>query len=94
MAAHRHIAALPDWFIDAQSMRPDQPVDAASPPKRPMAGLTVIDFPNNHLSYAITWFSLALLPGRHSAGAPPARLRAVRMSRPLTWDIAPPPSAT
>jgi surfeit locus 1 family protein len=50
MAAHRHIAALPDWFIDAQSMRPDQPVDAAITAHQPMAGLTVVSFPNNHLA--------------------------------------------
>ncbi|WP_068080027.1 SURF1 family protein [Novosphingobium rosa] len=61
IAAHRHIAALPDWFIDAQSMRPDQPVDAAITAHQPMAGLTVVSFPNNHLGYAITWFTLALL---------------------------------
>lgn len=40
----------------------------------PVGGLTVIRFPNNHLSYAITWFALALglagaaiFVGRHEA---------------------------
>ena len=27
----------------------------------PVGGLTVVQFPNNHLQYAITWFALALL---------------------------------
>jgi surfeit locus 1 family protein len=46
------------FFVDA---------DAASSPGRgegndgPVGGLTVIAFPDNHLSYAITWFALALL---------------------------------
>jgi surfeit locus 1 family protein len=46
------------YFVDA---------DAASSPGRgegndgPVGGLTVIAFPDNHLSYAITWFALALL---------------------------------
>jgi surfeit locus 1 family protein len=28
---------------------------------QPLAGLTVVSFPNNHLVYAITWFALALM---------------------------------
>lgn len=42
-------------------------VDAERPPGRdpdgdlPVAGLTVIRFHNNHLIYAITWFTLALM---------------------------------
>ncbi|HWU03474.1 MAG TPA: SURF1 family protein [Novosphingobium sp.] len=43
--------AGPAWFLDAQSETP-------ATPKAPMAGLTVVQFPNNHLSYAITWFLL------------------------------------
>jgi surfeit locus 1 family protein len=27
----------------------------------PVAGLTVVHFPNNHLVYALTWFGLALM---------------------------------
>ena len=26
----------------------------------PIGGLTIVSFPNNHLSYAITWFTLAV----------------------------------
>ncbi|MGC3981234.1 MAG: SURF1 family protein [Steroidobacteraceae bacterium] len=46
---------LAPYFIDA---------DAASnmQPGQPVAGLTVVSFHNNHLSYAFTWFALALLP--------------------------------
>jgi surfeit locus 1 family protein len=39
-------------------------VDAARGPSAeawPRGGLTVVDFPNNHLVYAITWFGLALM---------------------------------
>lgn len=63
MAARSHLTARTAWFIDAQTDVPltRQEIDAAALAKRPVAGLTVIDFPNNHLSYAITWFSLALL---------------------------------
>jgi len=47
------IAAAP-YFIDA----------AAAPrqrPGQPIGGLTVVSFHNNHLVYAITWYSLALM---------------------------------
>jgi surfeit locus 1 family protein len=39
------------------------PVDApaGAPGALPQGGETVIEFPNNHLGYAITWFGLALL---------------------------------
>ena len=43
-------AALP-FFVDAS---PD-----SSMPGGPIGGVTVVDLPNNHLQYAITWFSLA-----------------------------------
>ncbi|EBY7415990.1 SURF1 family protein, partial [Salmonella enterica subsp. enterica serovar Alachua] len=26
----------------------------------PVGGVTIIDFPNNHLQYAVTWYGLAL----------------------------------
>jgi surfeit locus 1 family protein len=32
----------------------------AAPPGAPAGGATVIDIPNNHLSYAVTWYGLAL----------------------------------
>jgi surfeit locus 1 family protein len=30
-------------------------------PQAPVAGLTVLDFRDNHLAYAITWFALAAM---------------------------------
>jgi len=47
-----------DIFIDAQS---ETPAPKAGLATSPISGLTVISFPNNHLSYAITWFTLCLL---------------------------------
>lgn len=41
------------YFIDADA--------APNPGGYPVGGLTVLAFPNNHLLYAITWFSLALM---------------------------------
>lgn len=43
-------AALP-FFVDASPI--------SSTPGGPIGGVTVVDLPNNHLQYAITWFSLA-----------------------------------
>ncbi len=33
----------------------------AAPPTGPVPGLTVIEFHNNHLVYAVTWYMLALM---------------------------------
>jgi surfeit locus 1 family protein len=58
IAAAKGLGDVAPYFVDA---------DAASSPGRgegndgPVGGLTVIAFPDNHLSYAITWFTLALL---------------------------------
>ncbi len=51
MAASRHLGAVAPYFIDADA--------TANPGGWPRGGLTVIAFPNSHLVYAITWFSLA-----------------------------------
>ncbi|WP_336974981.1 SURF1 family protein [Sphingobium aromaticiconvertens] len=46
-------APVAPWFVDAgQSGGPDA---------LPVGSLTVIRFPNNHLVYAITWFTLAAM---------------------------------
>ena len=42
---------LVPFFIDAG--------DAANPGGLPVGGVTLIDLPNNHLQYAITWYGLA-----------------------------------
>jgi surfeit locus 1 family protein len=57
IAAARDLGDIAPFFIDA---------DAGSQSSGgPIAGLTVIRFPNNHLIYALTWFALAfMLAGR------------------------------
>ena len=46
------VAVLP-FFVDAGR--------AETPDGGPIGGTTVIDIPNNHLQYAITWYGLALV---------------------------------
>lgn len=52
MAKARGLGRVAPFFIDAER---------GADPGPPVAGLTVIRFPNNHLMYAITWFTLAAL---------------------------------
>lgn len=40
------------FFVDAN--------DAPNPGGLPIGGVTIIDMPNNHLQYAVTWYGLAL----------------------------------
>lgn len=51
IATARNLSDVAPYFIDADATASDWP----------RGGLTVIDFPNNHLVYAITWFSMAVL---------------------------------
>ncbi len=44
-------AALVPFFIDAN--------DAPNPGGLPVGGVTIVDLPNNHLQYAVTWYGLA-----------------------------------
>jgi surfeit locus 1 family protein len=44
--------SVPPYIIEADA--------APNPGGWPLGGQTVVDFPNNHLQYAITWFGLAL----------------------------------
>ena len=53
IAATRHLTQVAPYFIDADATR--------NPGGYPLGGLTVIHFPNNHLQYALTWFTLALM---------------------------------
>lgn len=57
--------------LDAMIARTGKPVEQflpmfidrdnkANPTQLPVGGVTMIDLPNNHLQYAITWFGLAL----------------------------------
>lgn len=51
IARSRNIANIAPYFIDAAQNADDQAY--------PMGGMTVLNFRNNHLSYAFTWFGLA-----------------------------------
>lgn len=56
IAAARNLGPVAPWFIDADDGANGSPPDAL-----PIGGLTVIHFPNSHLSYALTWFGMAVL---------------------------------
>jgi surfeit locus 1 family protein len=54
IARARALHDVAPYFIDADR--------ATTPaPDAPIGGLTVLAFPNNHLVYAITWYTLALM---------------------------------
>ena len=53
MAQSRHIGTVAPYFIDADN--------TPNPGGWPKGGLTVVKFPNSHLMYAITWFSMAAM---------------------------------
>lgn len=54
IARQGRVSAQGGFFIDARTETPRSP-------NAPVPGLTVIHFANNHLVYALTWFSLGLL---------------------------------
>lgn len=56
IAAARGLTNAAPYFVDAA--KGQEPPGA---PDRPVGGLTVISFPNNHLVYAGTWYALALM---------------------------------
>lgn len=57
IATARGLENVAPFFVDADAGSQSGP--------GPIAGLTVIRFPNNHLIYALTWFALAfMLAGR------------------------------
>jgi surfeit locus 1 family protein len=56
IAAARGLTHIAPFFIDAGAAAPPASGSAA-----PVGGLTVIAFHNNHLMYAITWYTLALM---------------------------------
>ena len=47
------VTGLAPYFIDADA--------SAKGAGQPVGGLTVVSFPNNHLIYSVTWFSLAIM---------------------------------
>lgn len=60
IAARLGLKQVAPYFIDADRGAP-LPSDPKVEPTWPVGGLTVIKFPNSHLSYALTWFALALM---------------------------------
>jgi len=58
IAAARGLTSVAPYFVDADAALTDASGSNASWPE---GGLTVIDFPNNHLVYLITWYLLALM---------------------------------
>lgn len=57
IAAKRGLGPVAPYFIDMQAGPGAQP----DPKRAPVPGLTQVHFPNNHLSYLITWFALAAM---------------------------------
>lgn len=58
IAQTRGLANVAPYFVDEDAA--PGTLDAGKP-AWPQGGLTVINFPNNHLSYLITWYLLALM---------------------------------
>ncbi|HUA79220.1 MAG TPA: SURF1 family protein [Dyella sp.] len=56
IAAARGLTDVAPYFVDA-----DASPSVGDRPQWPEGGKTVIQFPNNHLSYLITWYLLALM---------------------------------
>jgi surfeit locus 1 family protein len=68
IAAKRSLGSVAPYFVDA---------DAVPGASWPRGGLTVVAFPNSHLQYAITWFTMAAMLAFVSVrllvrGTPPA----------------------
>ncbi len=73
IAAKRGLAGVAPYFIDAEATgQTNVPNFGHNPGQdsgqvtgqvtgQPIAGLTVVQFPNNHLVYAITWYILAAM---------------------------------
>jgi surfeit locus 1 family protein len=59
IAAARGLEHVAPYFVDADAAQDASA--AASVPERPVGGLTVVSFRNNHFAYALTWYALALM---------------------------------
>jgi surfeit locus 1 family protein len=57
IAAARNLSPAAPYFIDADAATAGRDTGG----NRPVGGLTVIAFHNNHLVYALTWYALALM---------------------------------
>ncbi len=73
LASYLGLKPVAPYFIDVQAQKPVPPELTIEPPTRlpnemlPVAGLTVIKFPDNHLMYMLTWFGLAIMVAAASA---------------------------
>jgi surfeit locus 1 family protein len=64
IAAARGLTHVAPYFVDADAAKaPADETSADGSFDRPIGGLTVISFHNNHLVYALTWYALALMVG-------------------------------
>jgi surfeit locus 1 family protein len=61
IAEARGLAKVAPFFIDEEAPASASPASAAPDASAPVPGLTVITFHNSHLTYAITWYTLALM---------------------------------
>jgi len=62
IAKARGLPLVAPYFVDADATKGPADGDVGgSSPDRPVGGLTVIAFHNNHLVYALTWYALALM---------------------------------
>ncbi len=63
IARAQGLPPLPPLFIDADAdpATNREGTAAVAAADQPVGGLTVVQFSNNHLGYALTWFALALL---------------------------------
>jgi surfeit locus 1 family protein len=63
IATARGLSRVAPYFIDADAVPHAGGGSLRTPDSGPVGGLTVIAFHNNHLVYAITWYTLALMVG-------------------------------
>lgn len=61
IAAARGLADAAPYFVDADAGTAAADAGRVAAGDAPVGGLTVIAFANNHLVYAITWYTLALM---------------------------------
>jgi surfeit locus 1 family protein len=80
IARARGLSRVAPYFIDADAVPRAAADSSHAPESSPVGGLTVIAFHNNHLVYAITWYTLALM----AVGGAWLAVREERRTPPLT----------
>ncbi|RJG00945.1 SURF1 family protein [Noviherbaspirillum sedimenti] len=62
IATASKLSRVAPYFVDADAASASaHAAPGESAADRPIGGLTVVSFPNNHLVYALTWYALALM---------------------------------